>query len=856
MTSLVAISGRLGLALMLTLHALAPASAQDAAPPQDPEEDGGRVIGGHKAKAGEWPWQVKIMAPDAEQRGRFAGHCGGTLISPNWILTAAHCLAAGRSGRQDLFARDLLIVEGKTNVDRIVTVTSNDKVGIKVADAVVHEGFDRQTFANDIALIRLSEPARSKAVALAGLGDAALEAEGARATVTGWGYTKADHGWDDKYLPTELQEAELPIVSQEACRAGYRETSMRLNPIDNRNLCAGFKQGGKDACQGDSGGPLVARRPDGDWAQIGVVSWGAGCAEADHFGVYTRVAAFRDWIAEKTGGEVAAMGATGAAGQKTVAATITKDKGTKDKGAAAANPVSGTDPAVNEATQETLKPQTETANQEPQTAPQTMPALESAVSQAVQTDETAAAAAVAGAGDRALIVGIDDYAIAEARLTGSVADAQAMRGLLISRFGYKAEQIRVLTDRQATREAILAGIDDVLVRQSTPGSRVIFYFAGQGGQDIGNVSSPTLVGADASLQRGANGLITVSNQIRETEIAARLNALKDRQVTLIIDACHVGPGAPNAAQVPAGRQVRCLGPALAKLKPAAQSAKPARFSFAGEAATVWSAVDAGQWAPVEEGAEGKGGLFTRLFIDGLKGAAGRSEGAPASGVSNAGLLDFIRRKSAEYCALKGGECRFGLLPQFYAPGDALGRDVVSGEAAKTPIAAIQNTLKTDNPLGVAVDILPGAALKVGEKIAMRASSKKPGYLILIDVDAAGKLTQLYPNRRSMGLKATVKTADNRLDPARPVIVPDPNNPYVGFEYNVEGPAGVGMVVAVLSEKPIEVLDLPDVPTPLAGQRAAMNYVYDLARSLRIVGDDGATAQAGWSFDAKFYRVQP
>lgn len=107
----------------------------------------------------------------------------------------------------------------------------------------------------------------------------------------------------------------------------------------------------------------------------------------------------------------------------------------------------------------------------------------------------------------------------------------------------------------------------------------------------------------------------------------------------------------------------------------------------------------------------------------------------------------------------------------------------------------------------------------------------------------------------MGLKPSAKSGDNRLDPARPVVVPDARNPYTGFEYVVEGPAGVGMVVAILSDKPIEVLDLPDVPTPLVGQRAAFNYVYDLARSLRIVGDDETGAQGKWSFDSKFYRVR-
>lgn len=441
----------------------------------------------------------------------------------------------------------------------------------------------------------------------------------------------------------------------------------------------------------------------------------------------------------------------------------------------------------------------------------------------------------------------------EAQLTGSASDVKAMQVFLAKTLAYRPEQIHMLTNRKATREAILAEIDDWLVRQSTPGSRVFLYFSGQGSEEMGaeETTSPTLVAADAKLVR-EGGKVTVTNQIRETEIAARLNSLKDRRVTLLIDACHVGPGSRSAVAAPSGT-VRCLGPALAALEPPNKSGKEAKFSFGGESAMVWSAVNAGQWALVDREAKPALGVFTRNFIEGVQDGVARAANKPD--VSNAALLDYVRRKSDEYCRTHAEDCRFTPVPQFYGQPDALGRDVITGEEAKTPVAAVENTLKSDNDAGVAVDMLPGTAVSIGDKVAMRVSTKKSGYLILVDIDAAGKLTQLYPNKRSMGLKPTAKSGDNRLDPARPVVVPDARNPYIGFEYQVEGPAGVGMVVAILSDKPIEVLDLPDVPTPLVGQRAAFNYVYDLARSLRIVGDDETGAQGKWSFDSKFYRIR-
>ncbi|MFS2174471.1 trypsin-like serine protease [Rhizobium pisi] len=810
-------------------------------------EDGGRVIGGQAAKKGEWPWQVKILAPDPEQRGRFGGHCGGSLISPRWILTAAHCVTSGRSGKQDLFARDLLIVEGKSKIDKVISVDGPDKPGLAVEDVVIHEDFDRRVFANDIALIKLAEPAVSKTVILASTSDEAVEAAGHTAVVTGWGYTKADHGWDDKYLPTELQEVELPIVSREDCRAAYRESSMRMNPIDERNVCAGYAEGGKDACQGDSGGPLVAQRPDKRWIQLGIVSWGAGCAEAEHYGVYTRVAAFRDWIAAKTDGDVPnAPDASISADGDQVAAVDTKRK------------PPGSDIAAGTKQKQTPAGQLE-ANLAITTPPGNITEAPAANTPAgnqpeVQAPVVQAPAVESSPGDRALLIGIDDYEMREAKLTGSASDVKAMQLFLVKTLGYRPEQIHTLTNRKATREAILAEIDDWLVRQSQSGSRVFLYFSGQGSEEMGAeaTTSPTLVAADAKLVR-ENGKVTVTNQIRETEIAARLNSLKDRRVTLLIDACHVGPGSRSAVAAPAGGTVRCLGPALASLEPPNRSGKEAKFSFGGETAMVWSAVNSGQWALVDQEAKPPLGVFTRRFIEGVQEGVARAADKP--NVSNAALLDYVRRKSDEYCRAHAGDCRFTPVPQFYGLPDALGRDVVTGEEAKTPVAAVENTLKSDNEAGVAVDVLPGTSVSIGDKVAMRVSTKKPGYLILVDIDASGKLTQLYPNKRSMGLKPSAKGGDNRLDPARPVVVPDARNPYIGFEYVVEGPAGVGMVVAILSDKPIEVLDLPDVPTPLVGQRAAFNYVYDLARSLRIVGDDETGAQGKWSFDSKFYRIR-
>lgn len=166
-------------------------------------------------------------------------------------------------------------------------------------------------------------------------------------------------------------------------------------------------------------------------------------------------------------------------------------------------------------------------------------------------------------------------------------------------------------------------------------------------------------------------------------------------------------------------------------------------------------------------------------------------------------------------------------------------------------------LKAENPAGISVDILPGTEVTAGEKITFRVATKKTGYLVLVDVDAAGKLKQIYPNPASLMAPGGANQISNRITSARPITVPDPNNPYSGFELVASPPAGVAMVVAILSDRPVQMLDLPDVPATLTGRTDALSYLTEFARNLRIAraGGGGTFEQPQWSFDAKFYVVK-
>jgi len=179
-----------------------------------------------------------------------------------------------------------------------------------------------------------------------------------------------------------------------------------------------------------------------------------------------------------------------------------------------------------------------------------------------------------------------------------------------------------------------------------------------------------------------------------------------------------------------------------------------------------------------------------------------------------------------------------------------------GPVAPPDLGAVQASLRTRNPAGVVVEILPRTELRVGEKIALRIATKKQGYLVLVDIDAAGKLTQIYPNRRSLLLVQDGNESANLIKPGQPITIPQVGNPFAGFEFVAAPPTGVAMIVAILSDRPVQMLDLPDIPASIVGQGAAIKYLTDWTSNLRIARADasGRLEEATWSFDAKLYAI--
>jgi secreted trypsin-like serine protease len=239
------------------------------------------IIGGEEAVPGAWPWMAALVTagePNA-YNGQF---CGGALIAPEWVITAAHCFASTDPTQVD-------VVLGRH------ILSSNEGQRHQVTEIILHPDYNENTMDSDIALMRLATPSTQTIVPLVRPATAHLANPGVDATVTGWGNMDPDGGAD---FPDALHQVTLPIVSNEVCN----DPNSYNGGITDNMLCAGFDTGGFDSCQGDSGGPLVVPNPGGPgWAQAGVVSFGIGCAQPNFYGVYARVSMFYAWVESHTG---------------------------------------------------------------------------------------------------------------------------------------------------------------------------------------------------------------------------------------------------------------------------------------------------------------------------------------------------------------------------------------------------------------------------------------------------------------------------------------------------------------------------------------------------------------------------
>jgi Domain of unknown function (DUF4384) len=176
------------------------------------------------------------------------------------------------------------------------------------------------------------------------------------------------------------------------------------------------------------------------------------------------------------------------------------------------------------------------------------------------------------------------------------------------------------------------------------------------------------------------------------------------------------------------------------------------------------------------------------------------------------------------------------------------------DLSRARLERLNATVKVENPAGVSVDLIPRLEVAAGSKIGFHIATKKAGHLVLLTVDPAGKLTQIFPD--PAGPTHGVRDATNLVTPRRPLILPQVGTPYAGFEFVADRSTGIAVVVALLSDKPVQVVDLPDTPPPGFAPDETLKYVRDQVRTLKVPNpNSGELEQPNWSIDGKFYLIR-
>ena len=401
----------------------------------------------------------------------------------------------------------------------------------------------------------------------------------------------------------------------------------------------------------------------------------------------------------------------------------------------------------------------------------------------------------ADAGQKALLIGAGEYPYLpkDSQLDGPRNDVRLMKAFLVEEWGFSDSDVRIILDRQATKQGMLDALGDWLPRATRRGDRVVIYYSGHGSQ-VDDESGDERDGKDETFvptDYGRNGERS-EDMLLDDELATALNRLAGRQVLLIADSCHSGTVTKSLHVGALNARARYL-PFGTTTKGIIRDEEPISEDINVQLTLSAALPDQLAWE------SGGTGVFTKLFIEALTDM--RADRNGTGRLTTAELINYVKPRTERWCD-EVPDCReerLGFTPNIDPKNQTFVLQPVGADGLHMVVqedtAALSDILPELESDTIDIDIRPGNRLRIGDKVTIRLTSANDGHLMLLDRNSRNDLTLLFPTK----LDFDAGISDS-ISAHRPLTVPNKSH---RFTFTAGEPVGPGQAIAIVTKDRVD-----------------------------------------------------
>ena len=453
----------------------------------------------------------------------------------------------------------------------------------------------------------------------------------------------------------------------------------------------------------------------------------------------------------------------------------------------------------------------------------------------------------ADAGQKALLIGAGEYPYLpkKSQLAGPRNDVRLMNAFLVDEWGFSDSDVRVILDKEATKQGMLDALGVWLPGATRRGDRVVIYYSGHGSQ-VDDESGDERDGKDETFvptDYGRNGE-RAEDMLLDDELATALNRLGDRQVLLIADSCHSGTVTKSLQVDALNAKARYL-PFRTTTKGIGRDEEPISDDI--NVHLTLSAALPDQYAWESDGS----GVFTKLLIEALTDM--RADRNGTGHLTTAELINYVKPRTERWCD-EVPDCRkerLGFTPNIDPKNQTFVLQPVGADGllmvVQEDTAALSDILPELESDTIDIDIRPGNRLRIGDKVAIRLTSAKDGHLTLLDRNSNNELTLLFPTQVDFE-----RGISDRIRAHRPLTVPDKSH---RFTFSAQEPAGPGEVIAIVTRDQVNFDRLLDEYRGFEPVENKLDFMKSIAARLYAVWkEDGENRGAQWAVGYADYQI--